>query len=55
VKLAAQVLATALAAYATPDSTRAAQYGFVVGGGIGAATWGVGPNGDVFGVTDTPT
>jgi hypothetical protein len=57
VKLDAQVLATALAVYATSatlDPTQvAASYGFVVSGdGVGAATWSVGPNGDAFGVAN---
>ena len=60
VKLDAQVLATALAVYATNatlDSTGvAAQYGFIVSGdGVGAATWNVGSNGDAFGVANNTT
>jgi hypothetical protein len=60
VKLDAQVLATALAVYATNatlDSTAvAANYGFVVSGdGVGAATWSVGSNGDAFGVANNTT
>jgi hypothetical protein len=60
VKLDAQVLATALAVYATNatlDSTAvAASYGFVVSGdGVGAATWNVGSNGDAFGVANNTT
>jgi ELWxxDGT repeat protein/VCBS repeat-containing protein len=60
VKLDAQVLATALAVYATNatlDSTGvAAQYGFTVSGdGVGAATWNVGSNGDAFGVANNTT
>jgi hypothetical protein len=59
-KLGAQVLATALAVYATSatlDSTAvAASYGFVVSGdGVGAATWNVGANGDAFGVANNTT
>jgi hypothetical protein len=57
VKLDAQVLATALAVYATSatlDPTQvAASYGFVVSGdGLGAATWNVGSDGDAFGVAN---
>ena len=57
VKLDAQVLATALAVYATNatlDNTAvAASYGFVVSGdGLGAATWNVGSDGDAFGVAN---
>ena len=57
VKLDAQVLATALAVYATSatlDPTQvAASYGFVVSGdGVGAATWNVGSDGDAFGVAN---
>ena len=57
VKLDAQVLATALAVYATNatlDGTAvAASYGFVVSGdGVGAATWSVGSAGDAFGVAN---
>ena len=60
VKLDAQVLATALAVYATNatlDGTAvAASYGFVVSGdGVGAATWNVGANGDAFGVANNTT
>jgi hypothetical protein len=60
VKLDAQVLATALAVYATNatlDNTAvAASYGFVVSGdGVGAATWNVGSNGDAFGVANNMT
>jgi hypothetical protein len=56
-KLDAQVLATALAVYATSatlDPTQAAaSYGFVVSGdGLGAATWNVGSDGDAFGVAN---
>ena len=56
-KLDAQVLATALAVYATNatlDGTAvAASYGFVVSGdGVGAATWNVGSDGDAFGVAN---
>jgi hypothetical protein len=59
-KLDAQVLATALAVYATNatlDSTGvAAQYGFTVSGdGGGAATVNVGSNGDAFGVANNTT
>ena len=57
VKLDAQVLATALAVYATNatlDSTGvAAQYGFTVSGyGVGTAAVSVGSNGDAFGVAN---
>jgi hypothetical protein len=60
VKLDAQVLATALAVYATSvtlDPTQvAASYGFVVSGdGVGAANWNVGSNGDAFGVANNTT
>jgi hypothetical protein len=59
-KLDAQVLATALAVYATNatlDSTQvAAQYGFTVSGyGLGTATVTVGSNGDAFGVANNTT
>ena len=59
-ELGEQVLATALAVYATSatlDPTQvAASYGFVVSGdGVGAATWSVGPNGDAFGVANNTT
>jgi hypothetical protein len=59
-KVDAQVLATALAVYATNatlDNTGvAAQYGFIVSGdGVGAATWNVGSNGDAFGVANNTT
>jgi hypothetical protein len=57
VKLDAQVLAAALAVYATSatlDPTQvAANDGFVVSGdGVGARTWSVGSAGDAFGVAD---
>ena len=57
VKLDAQVLATALAVYATNatlDPTQvAANYGFIVSGdGVGAATWNVGSDGGAFGVAN---
>jgi hypothetical protein len=57
VKLDAQVLATALAVYATNstlDPTKvAACYGFTVSGdGAGTATFSVGCNGDAFGVAN---
>jgi parallel beta-helix repeat protein len=57
VKLDAQVLATALAVYATNtslDPTKvAATYGFTVSGdGAGTATFNVGNNGDAFGVAN---
>src|SRR5207245_8229177 len=57
VKLDAQVLATALAVYATNatlDNTGvAAQYGFTVSGdGVGTATVNVGSSGEAFGVAD---
>jgi hypothetical protein len=60
VKLDEQVLATALAVYATSatlDPTQvAASYGFVVSGdGVGAATWNIGPSGDAFGVANNTT
>jgi hypothetical protein len=60
VKLDAQVLAAALAVYATNatlDPTQvAASYGFVVSGdGVGAATWNVGSAGDAFGVANNTT
>jgi hypothetical protein len=60
VKLDAQVLATALAVYATSatlDPTQvAANYGFIVSGdGVGAVTWNVGSNGDAFGVANNTT
>jgi hypothetical protein len=60
VKLDAQVLATALAVYATNatlDNTAvAANYGFVVSGnGVGARTWNVGSAGDAFGVANNTT
>jgi ELWxxDGT repeat protein/VCBS repeat-containing protein len=60
VKLDAQVLATALAVYATNatlDPTQvAANYGFIVSGdGVGAATWNVGTAGDAFGVANNTT
>jgi hypothetical protein len=59
-ELGEQVLATALAVYATNatlDSTAvAAQYGSVVSGdGVGAATWSVGSAGDAFGVANNTT
>jgi Transposase DDE domain group 1 len=60
VKLDAQVLATALAVYATNatlDSTQAAAaYGFTVSGyGVGTATVNVGSSGDAFGVANNTT
>ena len=60
VKLDAQVLATALAVYATSvtlDPTQAAaSYGFTVSGdGAGTATANVGSNGDAFGVANNAT
>ena len=60
VKLDAQVLATALAVYATNavlDPTQvAANYGFIVSGyGVGTATVNVGSNGDAFGVANNTT
>jgi titin len=60
VKLDAQLLATALAVYATNatlDSTQvAASYGFTVSGdGAGTATANVGSNGDAFGVANNTT
>src|SRR5262249_51059345 len=60
VKLDAQLLATALAVYATNatlDSTHvAASYGFTVSGdGAGTATANVGSNGDAFGVANNST
>jgi hypothetical protein len=59
-KVDAQVLATALAVYATNvtlDSTGvAANYGFTVSGyGVGTATFNVGSNGDAFGVANNTT
>ena len=59
-KLDAQVLATALAVYATNatlDSTQvAAQYGFTVSGdGVGTAAVSVGSDGDAFGVANNTT
>jgi hypothetical protein len=60
VKLDAQVLATALAVYATNatlDNTAvAANYGFVVSGdGVGTATVNVGSKGDAFGGANNTT
>jgi parallel beta-helix repeat protein len=60
VKLDAQVLATALAVYATNtslDPTRvAATYGFTVSGdGAGTATFNVSSSGDAFGVANNTT
>jgi hypothetical protein len=59
-KLDAQVLATALAVYATNatlDSNQvAAAYGFIVSGyGVGTATVNVGSSGDAFGVANNTT
>jgi hypothetical protein len=59
-KLDAQVLATALSAYATNatlDATKvAAQYGFTVSGdGVGTAAVSVGSDGDAFGVANNTT
>ena len=60
VKLAAQVLATALSVYATnatlDSAAIAAQYGFTVSGtGLGTDTVNVGSNGDAFGVANNTT
>jgi hypothetical protein len=59
-KLDAQVLAVALAAYATSSTlaggTMAAQYGFTVtSGGTGVNTYNVGSGGAAFGVANNTT